>query len=534
MFKALLKTRLSSMFFQAGTKNKKKKKSSGIWMKILFAILAVYVVGFFGAMFGFMFWGLATILPADGGWVYFALAAIISFLFMVIGSVFTAKNQLYEAKDNELLVSMPIPPSYIIATRVLALLILSYAFEALIMIPAFAVYVYFFGTSVVSVILFFLCFILLGIFSLAIIAALAFLIALLTRKVKNKSLFTMIFSFGFLALYFAFYQNVDKIITFVASNIGQIQVSLGEWGYPAYWFGLSVANGETLAFLAFALFCILPFVLVYIILSKSFVKLVTSSHGVSKVKYKEKRAKVSTPRAALVKKELKTFFSLPIYMMNCGLGTVFSIGASIFIVLKAKDITAYLPLIGSADHLFSIIISFSALLFSMNIVSAPSVSLEGSRLWIVKSLPVSPSEILFSKVLAHNVICVPPAVITGVILWIGFEMSWYLGIVAVFLPVLFSVFLGYCGVLVNLKLPKLSWINETIPIKQGAATLVTMLIGFGVSAAIILPVLFVKIIPATVFLTVICGLLALTNFLLHYILKNHTSRSFLKLGNGAS
>jgi ABC-2 type transport system permease protein len=62
--------------------------------------------------------------------------AVTNFAMMFIGSIFAAKAQLYEAKDNELLLSMPIPPSAILASRMLTLLLINLAFDLMIAVPA--------------------------------------------------------------------------------------------------------------------------------------------------------------------------------------------------------------------------------------------------------------------------------------------------------------------------------------------------------------------------------------------------------------
>ena len=61
-------------------------------------------------------------------WMYFALAGLSCIAISVVGSIFATQSYLYEAKDNELLLSMPIPVSYILASRLLALLVLEFAF----------------------------------------------------------------------------------------------------------------------------------------------------------------------------------------------------------------------------------------------------------------------------------------------------------------------------------------------------------------------------------------------------------------------
>ena len=61
-----------------------------------------------------------------------------AFALMFIGSVFTAKSQLFEAKDNELLLSMPVPPGMILLSRMAALLAMNFVLELVVALPVFA------------------------------------------------------------------------------------------------------------------------------------------------------------------------------------------------------------------------------------------------------------------------------------------------------------------------------------------------------------------------------------------------------------
>ena len=109
MLKVLLKKQWLALtaFLMIG-KNGQRRSPKAV---LLFALLFVYA---FGAL-GVMFWGMADMLceplaTAGLAWVYFALMAVIATAFGVVIGIFAAKSTLYEAKDNDLIFSMPIPP----------------------------------------------------------------------------------------------------------------------------------------------------------------------------------------------------------------------------------------------------------------------------------------------------------------------------------------------------------------------------------------------------------------------------------------
>ena len=108
MIKVLLKKQwlaTTAIFTQGKNGQRRSLKAS-----IGFAILLLY--GF--VAMGAMFWEMADMMcaplvHADLAWVYFAFVSLLATCIVVIVGIFTAKSTLYEAKDNDLLLSMPIP-----------------------------------------------------------------------------------------------------------------------------------------------------------------------------------------------------------------------------------------------------------------------------------------------------------------------------------------------------------------------------------------------------------------------------------------
>ena len=108
MLKTLLWIRIKaladSMFKRRG------RKSGGKGRMAVFALLILYCVIVFGAMFGFLFYSMyAPFAELGMDWLYYSVAAMLSTMLCFVGSVFFTQSTLYEAKDNELLMSMPIP-----------------------------------------------------------------------------------------------------------------------------------------------------------------------------------------------------------------------------------------------------------------------------------------------------------------------------------------------------------------------------------------------------------------------------------------
>lgn len=522
IFKALLKSRFMALSSYMFRHSKTKKKSP--LMKVGIVLLALYVIGAVFAMFGYFFLQICEPFHQIGiDWLYFAMAGIMAMVLMFIGSVFMTQTQIYEAKDNEMLLAMPIKASYILMSRMLMLLAFNAAFELLIMIPAIAVYVSKCSVNVLGVIAGIMLLLALPFFALSISCLVGWLLAVISSRVRNKSLITMIFSLAFLAAYFYAYSQMNSYIQKLIANGDIFAHNIKGYVLPLYWFGEAIAEGK-ISFMLFALLCeLVPFIIIYIILSASFIKIATTKRGFAKVRYQEKEMKVETANAALLRKELKHFVSSPMYMLNGALGSVFTIVGGVALIIKKELICNIVEQIPEFSGYIgaSVIVALCAIA-TTNIISAPSISLEGKNLWIIRSMPVSSRNILLSKVKLHLVITLPAMIFTEIVAAAVLDMDWLCRVLVFILPNIVTIFCALFGVVVNLKFPKFDWISETVAIKQSASTMISM---FGAFAVILIPgllyiVLLDGMIAMNLYLLLITVIYAIVCILLYHFLTH--------------
>lgn len=486
MLKALIRTRLQALFsgiFRIG--GRKKKVSLG--MKVLFGLLMFYVVACFFGIFGGMFAQICKPFYAAGiGWFYFGFAGLLAFALMFIGSVFSTQTQIYEAKDNDLLLSMPIPPGYILISRMLMLIIMNLFFEFLVVLPAAAVYIL--GgmpVTFVGAVIFAAVFFLLPLLSFALSGVIGWILAIASSKVRNKSLVTTALSLLFLAAYFYFYSRMNEYIQTLIVSGTAIASKVRGAAAPVYWLGSAITDHDGRSLILFALCSAIPFLAVTFVLSKSFIKITTTRQGAAKIKYRERTMKVSGQKSALLKRELSHFVSSPMYMMNAALGVVFIVIAGVFLIIKkdaAELLLAQIPALRGYVGISAV--AAMCLISCTNIVSAPSVSLEGKSLWIVRSMPVPTFDVLMAKVRMHVTVCLPAVLFTSVVAALVLKLSPVMMALVVVTPALMTLFGGLFGVAVNLRFPKMDWISETIAVKQSLSVLLSM---FGTAATVLLP-----------------------------------------------
>ena len=75
------------------------------------------------------------------GWLYFALMGLLAVFLGAFGSVFNTYASLYLAKDNDLLLSMPIPVrTMLLASRLLGVYLMGLLYSGVVILPAVIVY----------------------------------------------------------------------------------------------------------------------------------------------------------------------------------------------------------------------------------------------------------------------------------------------------------------------------------------------------------------------------------------------------------
>ena len=113
MLKALLRIQFLSLAGYMFKGRHRTKKRSPL-VTALIALLAVYIVAVICLYFGMLFISICEPFYSMGlGWLYFSFAGLTAFAVCFITGIFIAQSQLFDAKDNELLLSLPISPKYI-------------------------------------------------------------------------------------------------------------------------------------------------------------------------------------------------------------------------------------------------------------------------------------------------------------------------------------------------------------------------------------------------------------------------------------
>ena len=213
MFKVLVKRQFAEWFrgyFYSAKKNKMRSKAGIVAYFILFFMIMVVMLGGMFSSLSFTLCG--PLCENDLGWMYFLMLGGISIVLGAFGSVFNTFSALYLSKDNDLLLSLPIPVRDIVAARLVSVYLMGTMYEAAVFIPAIIVYCIVNGIKAEALICEVWMFFIISFIILFLSCVLGWCVARISLKLKNKNIVTVIVSLLFIGGYYFFYFRASGMI----------------------------------------------------------------------------------------------------------------------------------------------------------------------------------------------------------------------------------------------------------------------------------------------------------------------------------
>lgn len=474
MLKALFKKQmleLSTWFFQDKKTGRNRSKAGILGYAMLYLVLIVVFGGIFVYVSDLL---CEPLLSLNLDWLYFAMMGMMAIALGVFGSVFNTFTTLYQAKDNELLLSLPIPTSNILLVRLFGVWFWGMVYEALVLVPAIAVYWIKAGSGVVVLLFDIITLLVLSVVILMISCILGWIVAKINGRLKNKSFVTVLASITFLAGYYYVYFKASALLQEFLVNALTIGEKIKTAIYPIYLMGRG-AEGDLCSLLILVVVVMVLFVVLWMVLSTSFLKLATAQGDTAGREYKITKMRKKSIAEALLIKEWKRFTSSANYMLNCGLGTLLLILSAVAVLVKQEFLMEIVGVMGLESVIPLLAVVAVCMLAGMNDITAPSISLEGKNLWILQSLPVSAWQVLKAKITLHLWLTVLPAVLFGVCISLALQLEIVSAILVIAVTIVYVLFSASVGVTVNLKMPNLSWTNETAAVKQSFGVMLAMM-----------------------------------------------------------
>lgn len=508
----LLKKQLYEINRSLFVDQKTNKRRSTVAIIFFVALMAVIPL-FFAALF--LFLALMTCEPfaAVGlDWFYFTVMSGAAILLGVFGSVFNTYASVYLAKDNDLLLSLPIPVKDVLIARLLGVLSMSFYYSAPATITSAVVYMVLGLPSTLGVIGSLLLVPLVTLIVFMLSCGLGYIVAKISQKLKNKGFLSALITLAFIGVYYLFYFKANELIGQIVANGEAVASGVKAFAYPLYAMG-KVGEGSPIAIVCFTAAVLILLGLVWLLLSKSFLKIVISGGKTKKVVFNGKISKQCSPEKAFFKKELRRYLSSANYMLNTSIGSIFMLLVSVAILIYAPTIREIIALSADGDgtnlpRIMSVMaLGIAMLLSANNLISAPSISLEGKTLWIIKSLPIRPKTAFSAKSALHFVITAPFTLFASIVLSVVLRLSPLSAIICVLAALAFVLLCGRSGVIINLAFPNVKWTNETIAVKQGLSVLFSMLGGIIYTIILCVPYIFIaKFVLPEIYLAIILAI----------------------------
>lgn len=530
LLKVLLKDGLNILKIKSNNNKSKIKKI--LFPLILFALL-MYSVGVYAYMFS------KPLHDANLTYVCLSLFIMAISFFIILQGFFKAQGILFESEDNDLLFSLPIKKEKIFLARLIKFLIFQYIYVLMIFLPALVVYSYFEHPNVNFYFISLIMILLIPIIPTIIASIIGYIVKGLSVNFKNKKRVQTILSIIFFVIIYYFSFSMENSVNNFVTKAPIINKIITKFYYPINAYISLINKFDILAFIKLILFNIIPLIIFVYLGSINYYKIISKS-SVTKTKKVKKHnhnsIKVNNKITSLIKKEFKYYFSSPVYVINTLFGIILML---IMIILFCCNSQNFVNLInGDMQEQISIVsitkyapvIYFEIIIFIsfMTSITSSSISLEGKKINIIKSLPINEKSIIFSKVLFSMILVIPLMFINDLVFIIFFKVKLLDIIFIIFLTLTVPTLSAMIGILINLKYPKLKWTTEVEVIKQSLSSMVAVFLGMGLGLiSILIMIKFYKIAYIVIILQIIVFIL--TIIILYFVICKYGVKKFRTL-----
>ena len=485
MLKVLLKKQMMEVFrsyyYNAKT-NTARSKLGTIGFIVFFVVL---MAGFLGGTFFMMAGSLCEPLVEAGvGWLFFTMMGMFAIFLGTFGGAFSTFSSLYLAKDNDLLLSMPIPVRAILASRILNVLLLGMMYSAVVYVPSLLVYWIQVRPGIGVIVCGVIMFLLVSLIVLVLSCLLGWVVAKISLKLKNKGLATAVMSIVGISIYYFLYFKAQALLMSLIDNAAIYAERIQGAAKGLYYFGHG-AEGDVKSLLFVAAAVAVLLILTWLLLKHTFIGISTSTGSVGTKKYKEKPLKQQSPARALLGRELSHFMGSPIYMLNCGLGILLLPVIGVLVLIKGADFLGAIGAVFGSGSSVILLLAAIGFIVSMDMITAPSISLEGKTLWLARSLPVRTWDVLKAKLNMSLLLNGVPTLVTVILCVIALKEGTVLSLQFALMSLLFVVIFALWGLFIGLKMPNLNWTNEAGPVKQSGSAFFSMFGGWAYVIAIV-------------------------------------------------
>ena len=534
---SLLKATMSQDMNLFKTRTKNETKARKIMLPIFLFIVVMLSIGSYAAMFA------EQLAPMNLTYIILTMFIMLTSFLTLIEGIYKSQGILFDAKDNDLLFSLPISKTKILFTRIFKLVTFQLLYNSLFMLPAIIVYAMYERPNISFYLISLVMLLLLPIIPTIVGCIIGYIIKGITSKFKARNIMQVILTTVMLLFIFYASFNMQGMMENIAQNANSINEVITKIYYPAGLYINLIQNFNILDLVILFAINIIPAV-IFIYMASIFYfkitsKLAEKGNNTKKTtnKLNNKTIKVKTRLSALINKEMKRFFSSPVFVINAGFGMVLILVVTIAIavnfdgfvggLLEQEEIGMSLEQIKAfVPKIFYGFVVFTSCMIS---ITSSMISLEGKSFNITKSLPVSTEKILLAKVLTSNIISIPVILISDIIFFVVFKVA-IIDIVFILLAsIIMPTFTALVGILMNLKYPKMDATSDTEVVKQSMSSAASVFIGMFTAMLLIAIIALGSIININLFIILELLVFGIIVIALWNILKKYGVKRFREI-----
>ena len=537
---SLLKATMSQDMSLFRIKARNESRARKIVLPIVLALLVMFSVGSYVAILA------EELAPSHLTYIVLTIFIMVTSLLTIIEGVYKSQGLLFEARDNELLFSLPITQSKIFFIRIFKLITFQFLYNFLFMLPAIIVYAIYEKTNVSFYLISTVMLVLLPIIPTILGCIFGYIIKGLSAKFKARNIMQVLFTSLILLGIFYVSFNMQGMVANIVQNANSIQEIITKIYYPAGLYINLIQNFNILDLVTLLAINIVPaFVFVYvasIFYFKINSKLGEKGNGNKKVgvaKTTEKTYRVRTQLSGLIHKEMKRFFSSPVFMVNAGFGMVLMIAVTFALsinfdgminsMMQGMETEIPIPIGEIKNMMPKVFYGFVIFISCMTSMTSSMISLEGKSFNITKSLPVETEKILLSKVLTSNILSIPIFLICDVIFFIAFKVA-IIDIVFILLAsIVMPTLTALIGIIMNLKYPKMNATSDTEVVKQSMSSMLSVFMGMFVAILSIAIMIMGNNYNTNLFVALELLTFSIITFMLWRILKKYGAKRFKEI-----
>ncbi|MFV0479504.1 MAG: putative ABC transporter permease subunit [Anaerorhabdus sp.] len=457
-------------------KNKSKLKLVG------YALLGIFVMA---CIFAYL-WMFYDMIPVADKSMFITFLALAVFGTVLSSALIAGEGYMLKFKDFDLLMSLPIKRETILFSKMISFFLYCIVLSLLFLLPGMVIYVINQSLGLQLVLLSVIYAIPLVIIAIV----MGMTLVLLIQKLPGFDRYpNMIKNIG-TVLSILVGVSIGTLDSASSGILTTLSSTLKKLIFPVDYFVKAVANGNVVSGLLLIFIAGILLMLLILIFSKTFIEInMKASNGIKNKKFKLKNQKKSNTTFALFKKELKTLFGNFMYFLNSSIGTLMFIGLIVYVLITVMKLPEFNLAINTARNSTEMknLVFFGVVLVLgnsgwMTFPAASSISLEGKRFWLIKSMPISMWQLCNAKVLVNAVLIIVPNIIILMIATYLFELNIMMVLVALLTTVIHGFSVGYIGISINLTFPKLNFNREIEVIKQSLSTIIAVFLGIGMIA----------------------------------------------------